>query len=302
VGTTLTAKVKYNVELDWDYAYLVVSTNGGTTWTPVPTNLSTTTDPNGQNFGNGITGASAVWVDLTADLSAYTGNVLIGFRYWTDANTGGFGFMADDINITGYPTDGAETNAGWTYAPASGFHVTNGTESKLYSQYYVAEYRQYRGYDASLKTAYNFGFLDNPALQNKVEWFPYQDGLLVSLWDTSQKNNNISQHPGSGLLLPIDAHPNILRNASGGAVGNRIQTFDSTFSLDKTDKITLNFNSVPVTFPSQKGVSAFNDTVQYYNSARPSMGVINPNTGTIIEIRSISAHDSFMQVQVRPVK
>ena len=55
--------------------------------------------------------------------------------------------MVDDINITGFPTDGAETDAGWTYAPTTGFHVTNGTETKLYNQYYVAEYRTYKGYD-----------------------------------------------------------------------------------------------------------------------------------------------------------
>jgi immune inhibitor A len=301
-GSILTAKVKYSIELDWDYAYVVVSTDGGASWISVPTTRSTTTDPNGQNFGYGITGSSGGWVDLTADLSAYTGNVLIGFRYWTDANTGGFGFMVDEINITNYPTDGAESAAGWAYTPTTGFHVTTGTESKLYSQYYVAEFRQYRGYDATLKTAYNFGFLDNPELGDKVEWYPYQDGLLISYWDTSQANNNTSVHPGYGKLLPIDAHPNILRNAAGTAVSNRIQTFDSTFSLEPTDAVTLHFNSVAVTFPKQKGVSLFNDLNQYYNAARPTMGVINPNTGTIIEIRSYSALGNFMQVQVRPVK
>ncbi len=55
-GATLTAKVKYNIELDWDYAYLVYSTDNGATWTGMQTNLSTTTNPNGQNYGYGITG------------------------------------------------------------------------------------------------------------------------------------------------------------------------------------------------------------------------------------------------------
>ena len=65
------------------------------------------------------------------------------------------------------------------------------------------------------------------------------------------------------------------RNAAGGAVSNRIQTFDSTFSLEPTDATILHFNSTAVTFPSQKGVKAFNDLNQYYNPARPTMGVIN---------------------------
>ncbi|MFT3891355.1 MAG: immune inhibitor A [Anaerolineales bacterium] len=297
-GATLNAKVKFNIELDWDYAYVVYSTDNGATWMPVVTNLSTSTDPNGQNLGNGITGSTAgQWVDLTANLP--TGNVLLGFRYWTDVAASEIGFMVDNIQITGSALDGAEADAGWTF---KGFRTTTGVESKLYSHYYVAEFRQYVGYDASLKTAYNFGFLDDPDLYNKVEWYPYQDGLLINYWDTSQKNNNVSQHPGYGLLLPIDAHPNILRNAAGAAVSNRIQTFDSTFSIEPTDKVTLHFNSMPITFPSQKGVKAFNDLTQYYNPARLTMGVINPNTGTIIEIRSYSTLENFMQVQVRPAK
>jgi immune inhibitor A len=296
-GATLTAKVNYGIEEGYDYANMIVSTDGGATWQTVPTNLSNSTvEPNGiEGFSNG-------WVDLNADLSAYTGNVLLGFRFVTDSGVFYDGFMIDDIQISGYALDGAETNAGWTYAPVGGFRVTTGTENKLYNQYYVAEFRQYRGYDASLKTAYNFGYLDNPELGNNVEWYAYQDGLLISYWDTSQANNNTSVHPGYGKVLPIDAHPNILRNAAGAAVSNRIQTFDSTFSLDPTDATTLHFNSVAVTFPSQKGVKAFNDLTQYYNPARPTMGVINPNTGTIIEIRSYSALENFLQVQVRPAK
>ena len=86
-GASLAAKVRYNIEEDWDYAYLRVSTNGGATWANIATNLSTSSDPNGQNFGAGITGVStgSAWVDVTADLSAYAGQtVLLGFRYWTD--------------------------------------------------------------------------------------------------------------------------------------------------------------------------------------------------------------------------
>jgi hypothetical protein len=40
-----------------------------------------------------------------------------------------------------------------------------------------------------------------------VEHFPYQNGLLVSCWDTKHSDNNESQHPGEGEILPIDSHP-----------------------------------------------------------------------------------------------
>jgi len=300
--STLAAKVKFNIELDWDYAYVVASTDGGATWVSVPTNLSTSKDPNGQNKGFGITGASSGWVDLTAKLPA--GNVLLGFRYWTDTNTGGFGFMVDDINITGNPTDGAETNAGWTYKPTTGFHVTNGTESALYSHYYVAEYRTYKGYDSTLKVGpYFFGYLNNPALQNFVDHFPYQDGLLVNYWDTSQANNQTAVHPGKGLLLPIDAHFTALRNVNGTVWRNRIQTYDSTFGLEATDAINnLHVNSVLSPIPSLPAVPVFNDTMSYYDPANPQGSVMNPNTGTKITITSYSALGSFMQIQVSPAK
>ena len=125
----------------------------GTTWQNVPTNLSTATNPNGQNFGNGITGSSAgLWVTLDANLAAYAGNVLLGFRYWTDGAVAERGFMVDDIQISGQPVDGAETDAGWTFTPAGGFRVTSGVESTPYFNSYVTEFRQYRGYDDSLRT------------------------------------------------------------------------------------------------------------------------------------------------------
>ncbi len=301
-GATLSAKVKYNIEAGWDYAYLVVSTDNGATWTPVETNRSTSDDPNGQNQGYGITGASGNWVDLTADLP--TDDVLLGFRYWTDANTGGFGLMVDDINITGFDTDGAEVDAGWTF---DGFKVTTGTESTLFNHYYVLEYRTYKGYDSTLKTGpYMFGYLDNPELGNFVDHFPYQDGLLINYWDTSQKNNQTLRHPGQGLLLPVDAHPEALfgvSNTSDHALWrNRIQTYNSTFTLTRTDKLKIHWGSILNTIPSLNAVKMFDDRLSYYDPANPMGSVIVPVTGTQILVQSISAKDSFMQVQVRPAK
>ena len=301
-SATLSAKVRYNIELDWDYAYLVASTDGGATWTGLPTNLSTATNPNGQNFGSGITGISSGWVDLTANLPA--GNVLLGFRYWTDTNTGGFGFMVDDINTTGFPTDGAESDAGWAYNPTTGFHVTTGTETALYDHYYVAELRQYWGYDSTLQVGpYVFGYLNNPTLGNFVDHFPYQDGLLINYWDTSQTNNQTRLHPGKGLLLPIDAHYKTLYSVDGGVWRNRIQTYDSTFGLDWTDALNnLHLNSVLSPVPSLPAVSIFDDRTLYYDPTNPQGSVMNPNTGTQIRVQSSSAHGNFMQVQVSPAK
>jgi immune inhibitor A len=293
-GASLTAQVDYEIEVDWDYAYLVASTDGGATWTGIETDVSTTTSPNGQNFGYGITGSSGGWVNLNADLSAYTGPTLIGFRYWTDGAVVERGFSVDDIKVNG----GDEIADGWSF---DGFRVTTGVEEQAFFNAYIAAFRNYRGYDVNLDTGpYNFGFLDDPALGDYVERFPYQDGMLVSYWDTSQSDNSVGAHPGEGLILPVDAHPEPLIRADGGVWRNRVQSYDSTFSKEATEAVTLHWLSQPSTFPSLPGVSVFDDTNSYWSAANPTGSVIIPNTGTSIVIKSVSAQGNFMQVQVRP--
>lgn len=304
-GGALTAKVKYNIELDWDYAYLVVSYDNGMTWEPLPTNLSTAENPYGQNFGHGITGTSAnEWVDLTATLPAHSEDFLIGFRYWTDENTGGFGFMIDDLQITGLDVDGAETNGGWTF---NGFKVTNGVESALFNHYYVCEYRTYLGYDSALRTGpYYFGYTSKPDF---VDHFAYQDGLLIHYWDTYQKNNQTRLHPGVGLLLPIDSHPIALTRTGGGIWRNRIQTYDATFSIAPTDGIpNLHHQGVLSPVSSLPGVKTFDDRILYYDPTNPQGSVMNPNTGTLITVlqepylKVKNSQAPFLQIQVSPAK
>ncbi|HEX6247072.1 MAG TPA: immune inhibitor A domain-containing protein [Nocardioidaceae bacterium] len=298
-GASLNAKVNYGIEEGYDYASVIASTDGGTTWDVVPTNLSSSSVKAG-----GIDGFSNGWVDLTADLSGYTGDVLLGFGYNSDGGVNEAGFMIDEIAVSGSPTDGAESDAGWTFSPATesgGFRVTTGTEDKEYPQYYVAEYRTYKGYDSTLKTGpYYFGY---PAMPNWVDHFAYQDGLLINLWDTSQPDNNVRRHPGEGLILPIDAHFDALYRVDEGLWRNRIQSYDSTFTLAPTDGIpNIHHGGVLSPVPSLPAVSVFDDRTEHWDPANPMGSVKNPNTGTQIRIQGINARDSFMQVQVRPAK
>ncbi len=299
----LTAQVRYEIEEDWDYAYVVASNDGGATWDYVATNLSTNTDPNGQNFGNGITGSSGGnWVTLTADLSAHTGPTLLGFLYWTDVAAVEPGFMVDEIAVTGSPVDGAESDMGWTYDPEiGGFRITTGEESSAYFNAYVAEWRTYWGYDENLRLGpYHFGYLDNPLLQDWVDHFPYQDGLLINYWDGSQSNNNTSEHPGEGLILPIDSHPQTLWRPDGNPWRPRVQSFDSTFGRQRTDAIMLHQNSAPWRLKSRPGVAVFNDNKQYWNPETPYAGVMNPDTNTRITVKSENRNTGVMMVEVRP--
>ena len=306
-AVSLTAKARYDIEQDWDYAYLTV--NG----TAVATNLSTASDPNGQNFGNGITGSSGGnWVDLTADLSAYAGQtVTLGFRYWTDGAVAEAGFGVDEIAITGLPTDGAETDAGWTYSPDSGgFHSSTGVETSTYFNAYVGENRGYRGYDTSLRTAYNFGFLNSRP--DWVEFYRYQDGLLISYWDEAFTDNNVGDHPGGGLILPVDAHPQPLHWSDGTLARQRIQSYDSTFNRDRTEAITLHKDGVATRFPSLPAARVFDDLKTWWYASDghdPAThgrfqvgwtGVDVPKTGTTIRVKNTSDHGFYMFIEVGP--
>ncbi len=300
---SLSAQVRYEIELDWDYAYLTV--NG----TPVATNLSTNTNPNGQNFGEGITGSTGgAWVPLTADLSAFAGQtVTLGFRYWTDGAVAEAGFGVDDIATTGLPVDDAETEPGWAYV---GFIRTTGTVVQSFANFYVAEYRQYVGYDTSLRTGpYNFGFLDTKP--NWTERFPYQDGLLVWYLDYSFADNNVGDNCASGrcggLFLPVDAHPELLLRPDNGMVWRpRIQSYDSTFGTQRTDKICLHVNTTYVQcYGGLRGNPLFDDTQSYWFAPDPSIGhngwasVPLPGFGVKIRVINMSHHPGgWMTVKI----
>jgi len=95
----------YDIEADWDYAYLLVSTDNGIHWTLIPSKSSRETDPNGQNLGHGFSGMSgkgweAAWIQETANLNAYTGkHILLRFAMQNNRSVNNFGFAVDDLSI-----------------------------------------------------------------------------------------------------------------------------------------------------------------------------------------------------------
>jgi immune inhibitor A len=116
---TLSFWTWYELEADFDYAYVEISTDGGGRWFPLKTEASTSTDPNKQNLGDGITRVSGgsgtpAWVRLTADLTPFAGKeVVLRFQYVTDANINLGGLAIDDIEIPGMPADDTESDNGW---------------------------------------------------------------------------------------------------------------------------------------------------------------------------------------------
>jgi immune inhibitor A len=111
----------YDLEEDWDYAYVEASTDGGETWEILRTPSGTPTNPNGNSFGWAYTGRSgggdvAEWIQERVDLSAYTGQeVLIRFEYITDDAVNRPGFVLDDVAIpeAGYFSDFEKDGEEW---------------------------------------------------------------------------------------------------------------------------------------------------------------------------------------------
>ncbi|MDM8519140.1 immune inhibitor A [Anaerolineales bacterium HSG6] len=91
----------YDIEPDWDYAYVEVSADGGESWHVLETAHTTTDNPSGNAYGAAFTGSSnGFWQENQADLSPYTGGeVLIRFEYVTDDAVNHPGFALDDISI-----------------------------------------------------------------------------------------------------------------------------------------------------------------------------------------------------------
>lgn len=278
-GAQLTFWTWYDIELDWDYGYVEVSTDGGATWATIEGNITTNSDPNGNNQeGNGITGNSGGWVLATFDLSAYGGQtVVLSFRYETDAVFQGLGWTVDDITINGFFDDVEGGNMGWT---ANGWYIFEGEAEIETFHYYMAEWRTPRGFDVSMTNWYYPLFIGN-----RVERFSASAGMLVWYRNGRYTENWVGVHPWAGGWLLVDAHPELvladdlvwLANLlfepdpnMGLPLRTRVQLADATFSLDPTEQQPfIRWESVPTNsyLPALPGVPTFDDGITYVDSS-----------------------------------
>jgi hypothetical protein len=112
---TLSYWTWYDLEEDYDYAYLVVSEDGER-WEILSAPSGTPEDPSGNSYGWGYNGRSGGWVEEEVSLSQYAGKkVQVRFEYITDAAVNGEGMLIDDISIpeVGYYSGFETDTAGW---------------------------------------------------------------------------------------------------------------------------------------------------------------------------------------------
>ncbi|MFE1321048.1 immune inhibitor A domain-containing protein [Kitasatospora phosalacinea] len=306
-SASLDAAAWYDVEQDYDFLSVEASTDGGRSWTA----LHGTVD--GQPIGDttaltpGLSGSSGTWRQLHVPLDAYLGtSVQVRFHVTSDSNTHGKGVLVDAVRLTadGTPVlaDGAEDggDAGWAQV---GFSVIEGKDAvKQHPRAYLVENRRYAGYGAFLKTGpYNFGYSGVAGKTNVIDTYPYQEGVLVWLWDTAYGDNNTVDHLGGGLILPVDAHPKALRFADGSATNGRSQPYDAAFSLKPTTSFTLHKAGAATVVPSEPAVPVFDDRSGVYSDpAVPQLGVEVPDTNTRIEVVRETRGGKLTTIEVGP--
>lgn len=117
-SATLKFDTMYNIEEEWDYGMVQVSTDEGKTWTSLSnSHTRSDLDPNGypaiRDNLPGFTGSCPNWTTETFDLSDYAGEkILIGFRYMTDWASNEAGWYIKNIEIPeiGYSNDCSDTD------------------------------------------------------------------------------------------------------------------------------------------------------------------------------------------------
>jgi immune inhibitor A len=265
---TVSASAWYDIESGYDYLYGEYSTDGGATWA---------------RAGQAVTGSSSgKWTTVKFTYTAGGAATLFRFRYQTDGGVHLAGAFLDDIVAktggTTLFTDDVEQPGAWTATKQ--WQRSSGTVAVTADQYYLLENRQYVGYDDVLRTGpyqYSFAY----SAPNKVEFFSFQPGMLVWYVDHTAEDNNTSQHPGSGLSLPVDARPAPFTYPDGSYPSNRRQPFDATFGIQAVPQMCLHKEVLTGKGQSQSvqtlqacaaanaGIATFNDSnpTAYYSTA-----------------------------------
>ncbi|MFC0029352.1 immune inhibitor A domain-containing protein [Micromonospora chaiyaphumensis] len=301
----------YVIEADWDYGFLEVSTNGGATWSEQKVydatgKLVTTNDgyadPNGRmvDFGNkkyGLTGSTGGWRHDYVDLSAFAGQTIqVRLRYATDEAFVERGWFADDFSVTGGGattwSDDVEGGAnGWTQTggtftdtTGAGWHVDSGTQVK--SHYYLAEWRNFDGFDKGLKYAYDTVYSHEAWKVDKLSY--NAPGMLVWYRDTELGDVNhvtaqmtaLPSYGAKGGLLIVDSHNDPLRRQGEAAVKDpsvldnlpsRPQSSNAAFSLGSSypfkeclEAADEPYSEYCTNFPAQAAVPTFTDAKGWY--------------------------------------
>jgi len=290
---SVSASAWYNVEAGYDFLYAEYSLDGGQTW---------------QRTGSGVDGSSnGRWTTLRYSYDAGGSASEFRFRYQSDGGVHLAGAFLDDISVNGTVDDVESGTGAWTKSGL--WQISTGTVSKTSPSYYLVENREYAGYDDTLRTG-PYQFSEAYKRPDWVEFFKFQNGLLVWYVNHSVEDDNTSEHPGTGLSLPVDARPAPFSYPDGTRPSNRRQPFDATFGLEATDETCLHKQVVVGNGPSQSietvaacaesnpGIPTFDDSnpLAYWSSANPQNSVKVAGEGVTVTVTGDRGQDLTVKV------
>lgn len=299
---TVTANAWYDIEADYDYLYGEYSTDGGSTW---------------KSAGRALSG-SAAWGQVRYSYDAAGLESLFRFRYQTDGGVHNPGAFIDDVQISAGKTvilsDDIESGKGQWIAEDP-WQLSSGSVTRTTPQYYLVENREYVGFDTTLAEG-PYAFTKGITAPNWVDFFAYQNGMLVWYIDESYADNNVSAHPGAGLALPVDARPAPLTWSDGTMPGNSRQPFDATFGLESTDPLCIakevqtgtkrspEISSLDACAVSSAPITVFKDIdpLAYYSADNPYGSVKVAGHGVEISVTSDAGSDLAIHVVNPAVK
>ncbi|MCM3567430.1 immune inhibitor A domain-containing protein [Neobacillus mesonae] len=283
----------YNIEPEWDYAMVQVSTDNGQTWKSLSTDhTSSKIDPNGypaikENLP-GYTGSSNGWIHETIDLSDYKGQkIQLQFRSMTDWATNLDGFFVDNVNVTAdgkeVLSDGAEGDSQFTL---DGFEKHDGKYQSKH--YYLLEWRSHNGVDAGLSH-----------IRRGDSLISYDPGLVVWYVDETYDNNWTGVHPGDGFLGVVDADQHALSWSDKSIGVSRFQMHDAAFGLNKTEKMFVNYpGQYTMKDNFTKRSPLFDDKADYSNPGIVDAGRNIPNYGLKFRVAGESADGTVGKVLI----
>jgi immune inhibitor A len=219
-GATLKFWTYYEIEEDWDYAYVEVYDQTANLWTTLPGTGTTNTLPYDQDNPNtpanrdpmdyfaagewnALTGFSSEYIEVTMNLDRFAGHTIdLYFVYWTDAAYNDQGIYIDDISITGTSfTDNCETEGSWTN---NGWSHTDGLEPNNWMTTVIDVTRVSSYRNDGVKSSLNKGKILN-----------FQPGELLNVWEAVDSTVTIAKKDLSSthLLVAItwNAAPHVLR-------------------------------------------------------------------------------------------
>lgn len=296
-SATLSFDSWYDIEEQWDFAFVQVSTDNGTTWKSLG-NDNTRSDvvsngyPTILNSMPGFTGNSNGWKAQSFDLGAYAGQkIQLRFRYATDWGTSQQGFFADNIKVVAdgqtVVEDGAESTASFTL---NGFTKSDGY--KYSDHYYLLEWRNHKGVDTGLAN-----------IKRGESIMSYDGGLVVWYVDPTFTDNWTGVHPGEGFLGVVDAHPETslvwdIKNGEDVQASSRYHIADAAFGLNPTSGLDLIYPTQTLSLGSQERVTLFDDSNSFLNTFMPDAGRNIGNYGLKVRVNGQATDKSVGSIVI----